>query len=497
MYNLLNSISLDAIIDIIISGLVFIFLLIMTLRTLLAPKAKTGEQTVHYDLDLSRAVKNLSKAIQIPTISPKFKGDNKEAFLAYEKFLEESYPLIHTTAKKTVINDHALIFHIKGSDDSLLPIAFLAHQDVVPSTEDSWDYPPFSGKIVNIDGEEFIYGRGTVDMKGQMISTLEAVEYCLKNNIKLKRDLYLCFGYDEELTGTLGALSIVKHLQKNNVVFEFIIDEGGLVLDGKMLGIKGNVALIGNSEKGYIDYALSATCDGGHSSAPMHPTSIETLSKAITKLSKKPLPLRWTKSTEELFNALIPHMNFLARFVCVNRNIFSPILKAVLAKVNPAVEAVMRTTIAPTMIKGSDALNTISKTATVNINCRLLEGDTDQSVKEHIKKAVGKHIKVEMEKTSSYDPPSPFSSIDTPSYQLIAKSIAQSFGNLIPAPFTFIAGSDAKFYYPVSKHIYRFTPFMVDIDDAEMIHGANERLKTKELIPAITFFIRVIENANK
>src|SRR5690606_15593745 len=159
--------------------------------------------------------------------------------------------LIHTIGKKQVINDHALLFHIKGSDSDLLPIAFLAHQDVVPSSELDWEYPPFSGKIVDIGGEEYIYGRGSLDMKGQMIATMEAVEYCLKNNIKLKRDLYLCFGYDEELTGTQGALNIVKYLQENNVKFEFLIDEGGVVLDGKMLGIDGNIALIGNSEKGY------------------------------------------------------------------------------------------------------------------------------------------------------------------------------------------------------------------------------------------------------
>lgn len=497
MYSLLNNISQGAIIGIFIGCLVFVIPSIMIVRALLATKKENAVTKVIYNLNLTNVTYNLSKAIQIPTISPKIKGENREAFLEYEKFLEETYPLIHTIGKKQVINDHALLFHIKGSDSDLLPIAFLAHQDVVPSSELDWEYPPFSGKIVDIGGEEYIYGRGSLDMKGQMIATMEAVEYCLKNNIKLKRDLYLCFGYDEELTGTQGALNIVKYLQENNVKFEFLIDEGGVVLDGKMLGIDGNIALIGNSEKGYIDYALTASSDGGHSSSPVHPTSIETLALAIVKLSKKQLPMRWTESTEELFDTLIPHMNFLGKFICVNRKIFSPLLKFVLSKVNPAAEAVIRTTIVPTMIKGSDALNTVSKTATVNINCRLLKGDTEESVRDYIQKVVGSNIKVEREPTSSYDAPSEVSTTDTESYKLIAKSISESFDKLIPAPFTFIAGSDAKFYYPVCNHIYRFSPFMVDAKDAERIHGANERLRTKELVPAITFFIRVIENANK
>jgi carboxypeptidase PM20D1 len=207
--------------------------------------------------------------------------------------------------------------------------------------------------------------------------------------------------------------------------------------------------------------------------------------------------MRWTQSTEELFDKLIPHMSFFGKFICVNRKLFSPLLKFALSKANPAVEAVIRTTIVPTMIKGSDALNTVSKTATVNINCRLLKGDTEESVHAYIQKIVGAHIKVEREVTSSYDAPSEISTTDTESYKLIANSIIESFDKLIPAPFTFIAGSDAKFYYPVANHIYRFTPFMVDVSDAERIHGVNERLNTKELLPAITFFIRVIENANK
>lgn len=496
MFLLLIS-SIYPILSSVLVCLVSVTFLIMIMRTLCVEKIKQNLKKVEYNLDLDTACAHLSDAVKIPTVSPKFAGDNKENFFAYEAFLEKSYPLIHNIADKTVINNHALIFKIKGDSGDMLPIAFLAHQDVVPSSESGWEYPPFSGQTVNLDGEEYIYGRGTMDMKGQMIAILEAVEYCLENNLSFKRDVYLCFGYDEELTGVLGASKIVDYLRENNIKFEFLIDEGGVVLEGSMLGIDGKIALIGNSEKGYLDLALTATCDGGHSSSPVHPTSIEKLSKAIYKLSKRPMAARWTQSTEELFDTLTPHFNFLGKFICVNRKIFSPLLKLVIAKVNPAAEAVIRTTIAPTMVKGSDAYNTISKTATANINCRLLAGDTEESVSAYIQKIVGKDIKVERQIGTSYDAPSGVSTTDTDSYKLIAKSVVEAFDGLIPAPFPFIAGSDAKFYYPVAKHIYRFSPFIIDQADAERIHGVNERIATKELLPAITFFIRVIENANQ
>lgn len=492
----LNAISYWKIIEWVAECILAAFVLYMLIRPLTVRKKEKTSASVKYELDEKSVVAHLSGAIQIPTISPKEKGDNADEFRRLEAYLEKTYPLLHEKGEKTVINDHALLFRIKGSDSALKPIAFLAHQDVVPSSEEDWEYPPFSGEIVNADGEDYIYGRGALDMKGHMITILEAVEYCLKNVFSFKRDLYLCFGYDEELTGTLGAAQIVEYLKQNNIRLEFLIDEGGVVLDGGILGIDGKIALIGNSEKGYVDFALTATCNGGHSSSPKHPTSIEVLAKAIVKLSKHQKRARWSESTEEMFEALIPYMNYTGRFICVNRKILSPALKFVIPKVNPAAGAVLRTTMAPTMIKGSDAYNTISKTATVNVNCRLLRGDTEESMRDYIQKIVGKKIKVERQPDSSYDPPSEVSSVNTESYQLIAKSINEAFDGLIPAPFPFIAGSDAKFYYPVTDHVYRFSPFVLDTQDAERIHGANERIKSKDLVPATAFFIRVIENAN-
>jgi carboxypeptidase PM20D1 len=497
MIDLINNIGIGGIVGITVCVVILIGLLIMIIRTILCKKPSFTAEKMTYDINSELARDHLVGAVQIPTISPSSIDDNAEMFLQYREYLKKTYPLIHSKGERIIVNKNALIFHIKCSNSTLLPIAFLAHQDVVPATESGWEFPPFDGAVTEIDGEEYIYGRGTMDMKGQMIATLEAVEYLLKTEFEFKRDLYLCFGYDEELTGTLGANKIVEYMQKNKIQVEFLVDEGGVVLDGSMLGIDGSVALIGNSEKGYIDYALTATRDGGHSSAPVHPTSIEVLSKAIGKLEKNPMPTRWTESTLQLFDILAPYMKPIFKFVCVNRKVFSPVLKFALGKINPAVESVIRTTFAPTMIQGSDAFNTISRTAKVNINCRLLKGDTDESVKNYIKKIVGKDINVIMEPKSSYDKPSDVSSPDTESYKVIAKSISESFDKLIPAPFTFIAGSDAKFYYPVAKHIYRFTPFPIDESDANRIHSVNERVATKTIVPAITFFIRCITNANE
>jgi hypothetical protein len=87
MYNFLSSITQGAIIGLIV-GIIAIPLF-MIMRALLATKKGNSEsvEKAFYSLDLSKVIGNLSKAIQIPTISPKIKGENKDAFLEYENYL--------------------------------------------------------------------------------------------------------------------------------------------------------------------------------------------------------------------------------------------------------------------------------------------------------------------------------------------------------------------------------------------------------------------------
>ena len=91
-----------------------------------------------------------------------------------------------------------LILHWKGSDASLDPIGFLAHQDVVPiapGTENDWTNPPFSGAN---DGT-FIWGRGALAMKSHLLCIIEAIETLLEEGYPQQRDVYVCLDYKEEI----------------------------------------------------------------------------------------------------------------------------------------------------------------------------------------------------------------------------------------------------------------------------------------------------------
>ena len=129
--------------------------------------------------DVERYINNLSKAIQIPTIS-NFNDDlvDWSKFDEFHAFLEEAYPLIHSKLEKTIISKKSLVFHWKSAHPEKEPICMLAHQDVVPvskGTEEDWTYPAFSGTVA--DG--FVWGRGALDIKNHLIGVMEAVETSL------------------------------------------------------------------------------------------------------------------------------------------------------------------------------------------------------------------------------------------------------------------------------------------------------------------------------
>ncbi|MDR1905960.1 MAG: hypothetical protein LBQ27_03460, partial [Clostridiales bacterium] len=61
-------------------------------------------------------------------------------------------------------------------------------------------------------------------------------------------------------------------------------------------------------------------------------------------------------------------------------------------------------------------------------------------------------------------------------------------------PYMFIAATDSRFYYPVCKNIYRFTPFIFTQEDQKRVHAINERCSIDALATGVEFFIKVIES---
>ncbi len=166
-----------------------------------------------------------------------------------------AFHLRYSKLELTPINTYGILLEWKGSDESLKPYLFMAHQDVVPVpkvTESRWKYPPYSA---HFDGRH-IWGRGTSDCKNVLIGVLEAFETLLEKDFKPERTLLAGFGFDEEISGYQGAQFIAQHLEatRGKDSIELILDEGGVGLTEKN-GFP--IALPGVGEKGTCDSRLS------------------------------------------------------------------------------------------------------------------------------------------------------------------------------------------------------------------------------------------------
>lgn len=489
------------IVAIVIAGMIVLFFAALIIRTALnKPKHAPVELAPPVQIDKDKAVQHLREAVRIPTVSMvEDYVDNVQPFIDYRNWLEKAYPLLNEKAEHTIIADYSIIYHLKGKNPALKGGCYLSHIDVVPAPVDGWEHPPFSGELTD-DG--YIYGRGTQDMKGHMIALLEAVEYHLSQGKVFDRDLYLCFGHDEEPgTSIVGASSIVKHLKDKGVEIEFVIDEGGTVLDGKMLGIPHTVALIGAAEKGNGDLEIVVRKSGGHASNPNPPTADGVLANAICKIEKNPMKTRWTALTKETFKELSPYcggsaLGRIFKFALTNRDVMSPLVKFIFTLAAPMTNALVRTTFAPTMLWGSDARNVIPKEAKVNINYRMITGEKAEDVKAYLEKLLKKDVKkgrVEV-KLLNYSNPSAEADVHCTAYENIRKSILETFDDIVVAPYMFIAASDARFYNPLTDNVFRFGPFINSLDDQARIHGINERLHVDQLEKATAFFIRCLDN---
>ncbi len=274
-----------------LGGVLLVVLAILVANTLRLPDLPAADGAKFPPIkDLDAAAKRLSAAIQIPTISYGFAnppGGNR--FPDLHKLIEESFPLVHKHLKREIVAESSLLYTWEGSDKSLPPILLSGHQDVVPiepGTEQKWTHPPFSGQIA--DG--FIWGRGTLDNKQQVMATLEGVERLIAEGYKPKRTVLLAFGHDEEIGGPLGAHAIADLLSERKVRALFSLDEGQAILEGVVPGASRPIAQIGLSEKGFMTLQLKAVAPGGHSSMPPPHTAVGKLGHAIAQLEANQMP---------------------------------------------------------------------------------------------------------------------------------------------------------------------------------------------------------------
>jgi carboxypeptidase PM20D1 len=439
-------------------------------------------------LDVNAAAARLAEAVTFKTVSSHDRSQfDYSQFSSLHAFLEKSFPLAHATLKKQVINSYGLLYTWRGSDAELKPILLIAHQDVVPASDEGWVHPPFSGRIA--DGR--VWGRGTLDDKGSLMGIMEALEYLARDGFKPSRSIYIASGFDEEVGGREGAGKIAAHLRAEGLKFEYIIDEGMAATHGIAPGIPGWVALVGIAEKGYLSLELTAGAEGGHAAQPPRQTTIGILAAAIARLQAKPFPARLTGPAAALFNYLGPEMPFPNKMIFANMWLFGGLVKRQLAN-KPVTDASIRTTTAPTQFKGSPQDNILPMLATAVINFRILQGDSVESVIKRVTGVIADpRVRVSTLAGNIFQP-SPASPTSGWSFKMLNDTIREIMPDALVAPTLVLGRTDCAYFVDLSPCCYRFVPQRIRSEELASVHGVNESLSVDNYGEMISFYIRLI-----
>jgi carboxypeptidase PM20D1 len=476
--------------------LLFLFGFVILRTTLYSPPQKKVKLRNFPTVDGHSVAERLGLAVQHKTVSyddpEKIDGS---AFLGLHRLFRTLYPLVHTNLKLETVNEYSLLYTWEGSDPDLQPIMLISHLDVVPVDEEdeSWEHPPFSGEIA--DG--YVWGRGTLDIKCGVVGILEGVEYLLKQEFKPERTVYLGFGHDEEVGGQNGAVAIAALLEARGVKLGSLLDEGGSVFDDLLPDVAVPVGLIGISEKGYLSLRLTVAEDGGHSSMPAQQTAIGILSMAIARLEALPMPAH-LEVVEFLMSYLGSALPFSLRMKFANTWLYGGHLKKKLSK-SKLLNASIRTTTAPTIIKAGVKDNVLPARAEAVVNFRLLPGDDLRSVYELVLERIAdERVKVTpfdgdtLEGPSGWDP-SPVADVDSPYFVWLSRLVREAFPETLAAPFLVLGGTDARHYASVTDNAFRFMPIQIEKAELESVHAVNERLSIENCARMVGFFIAYIE----
>ena len=443
------------------------------------------------DIDGEAATNNLAASIRFKTISHQDKEKfSPQEFEGFIKWAADTYPEFHSAMQLEIL-DYTLLFKWEGSDSSLAPILLTAHYDVVPvipGTESIWEEAPFAGVISN----NRIWGRGALDDKSGVIGMMEAATYLIQNNFQPTRTVYFSFGHDEEIGGG-GAAQVTEKLKQEGVQLQWSLDEGSFVSRGFFPGVDKLVAAINVAEKGIMNLLIVAKAKGGHSSTPPKKTAVNILADALIKLENEPLPGSLEGLSAVMFDEVSKHMPFGYRFLFANRWLFGGLLDSQMSS-TPLINAMIRTTTAPTMLNGSIKSNVLPIEATALINFRLHPRDSIESVTEHVRRVVGSD-QVEVRTLGGIEA-SGVSSWESPGYAIIASSLSKVYGEVVSVPGIMIAASDTRHYSKVADNSFRFNPFSIVPEDMTGFHGTNESIAVDSFIAGIKTYVDIINEGS-
>jgi len=360
----------------------------------------------------------------------------------------------------------SVIARVEGADRTKPALVVHGHTDVVPADPTNWTVDPFGGVIR--DG--LLWGRGAVDMKNMDAMIIAALQDILGAGKRPARDLVIAFFSDEENGGVFGSHYVVDNRPELFAGATEAISEVG----GYSVHLNGQRSyLLQTGEKALVWIKLVARGVAAHGSRVIPNNAITKLAEAVATLGRRDWPVHLTATTELLVSEL-------ARIMQVDPQKMGP-EEIVLSTGTAAgfIQATLRTTTNPTLLKAGYKHNVIPDTAEALIDIRTLPGEEEQVLAE-VRELIGDDIEiVVMHSDIGLE-----NSFDGPLVDAMIGSLQAHDPGAPVLPYLLSGGTDNKALAKLGIKGYGFAPLQLpaDLDFPAMFHGVDERVPLDALV---------------
>lgn len=440
----------------------------------------TGGLSAVYDQAAASTRELLARLIEADTTNPP--GNEARAVaIAADELRRDNIPYEVTTFAP---NRQNLVARLEG-DGTEKPLLLLAHIDVVGTSGQTWTTDPHT--LTERDG--YLIGRGAIDDLGMAAVELRVLQLLKRTGVKLRRDVILAWTGDEE-SGGAGIRWLLAN-RKASIEAELALNEGGSIV----LGDDGRVKLVQfqAGEKTYQDFQLVAKGETGHSSVPRDDNAITRLGRALERVGQFKFPVRLLPLTRAYLATRAalepPTLAKAMRQLAQSGRVVSPDAVAVVDG-HPAKRTILRTTCVATWVQGGTRVNSLPAEASANLNCRILPGETPEQVAAQLTRVIGDpRIELRPVSPAHASPPSPEQGIGP---SAITKVVGAMWPAIPAIPFLESGASDGRFLRTAGIPTYGVDPFPMKEEDAQRMHGADERLPLTSLRTGVELFHRLV-----
>ena len=311
----------------------------------------------------------LQELIRLDTVNPP--GNETSAAELLRDYLAESGVESELFAK--VPERANLVARLPGSGGgpSLL---LLSHTDTVVADAAEWQVDPWSGELR--DGE--IWGRGALDMKGQVAASAVAIASLARDGFRLAGDLVFAACADEEVGQGFG-LPWLCEQHPDAVRTDYALNEGA----GERMELFGRpFYLCSSAEKMSSPFRLRVHGRAGHASVPgIADNALVKAAPLIERLAAYRPELQLGPETDAMIQAVAGRPLEAAEALELAREADEAAAELL--------EPLLSLTLSPTMISASERRNVIPHVCEVVVDCRLLPGQTQAEVEPVLREVLG------------------------------------------------------------------------------------------------------------